>query len=137
MVLLISDLIYDFLTMLSKRLSEIDVSTIVTVLECKFFWTLLSLFCHISFVVLASINCYHNSVINFWSNSCMLHNKFPSTLYLYICVISFHVGLSQIFFFPVLVFISFFLKAWAALLGYWHGKLLGVIVILTWFLLNE
>lgn len=30
-----SDLIYDFMSMLSKRLEEVDVSTILTVLQCK------------------------------------------------------------------------------------------------------
>lgn len=30
-----SDLIYDFLITLSKRLTEIDVSTILTTLQCK------------------------------------------------------------------------------------------------------
>lgn len=35
--MLFSDLIYDFLVMLSKRLTEVDVSIILTVLQCKFF----------------------------------------------------------------------------------------------------
>lgn len=32
---LFSDLIYDFMMMLSSRLTEVDVSTILTVLNCK------------------------------------------------------------------------------------------------------
>lgn len=33
-----SDLIFDFMVMLSKRLTEIDVSTILTILQCKPLW---------------------------------------------------------------------------------------------------
>jgi len=34
--LMCSDLIYDLLSMLSKRLTEMDVSTILTILQCEF-----------------------------------------------------------------------------------------------------
>lgn len=34
-VMLFSELIYDFLIVLSKQLTEVDVSTILTVLQCK------------------------------------------------------------------------------------------------------
>jgi len=35
--MLFSDLIFDFLIMLSKRLTEVDVAIILTVLQSKFF----------------------------------------------------------------------------------------------------
>lgn len=54
MVMLYSDLIYDFLIMLSKRLLEIDVSTILTILQCKS----LILFCS---AVVASMKFRHIS----------------------------------------------------------------------------
>lgn len=38
LVMLFSELIYDFLVVLSKRLTEVDVSTILTVLQSKHFW---------------------------------------------------------------------------------------------------
>lgn len=36
MIVCFSDLIYDFLIMLSKRLTEVDVSTILTILQCMY-----------------------------------------------------------------------------------------------------
>lgn len=33
-----SDLIYDFLMTLANRLTEVDASTILTVLDCKFYY---------------------------------------------------------------------------------------------------
>lgn len=37
-----SDLIYDFLMTLGKRLTEVDASSISTVLDCKFYFITLS-----------------------------------------------------------------------------------------------
>ncbi len=43
-MMLPSDLIYDFLITLSKRLTEIDVSVILTTLQCKLLQTLIFVF---------------------------------------------------------------------------------------------
>lgn len=37
-----SDLIYDFLMTLGERLTEVDASTILTVLDCKFYYNTLA-----------------------------------------------------------------------------------------------
>lgn len=36
LLLCFSDLLYDFMTILSKRLTEVDVSTILTILQGKY-----------------------------------------------------------------------------------------------------
>lgn len=38
-----SDLVYDFMTMLSKRLTEVDVSTILTILQSTSIFSAMSL----------------------------------------------------------------------------------------------